>query len=729
MIGETILHYRIDARIGQGGMGVVYRATDLKLLRTVALKFIPADVTADHDANERFLREARAASALDHVNVGTIFGVELAPDGRQFIAMAYYEGETIARTIARGPLPVERADDLLRQIAAGLGEAHARGVVHRDIKPSNVILTRQRIAKIVDFGLASLGGSARLTLSGTRSGTPQYMSPEQAMGERVDHRSDLWSLGVMLYEMLTGRAAFDAPSIPAVLYRVVHEDLSLDGVDGVHRAVIARALAKNPADRFQSAGQMVAALDGVELEPAVASDSAVTALQVPASGARSARRAPTGAPRRPQWIYKRPLTLAAGGLLLVAALWAGVSLRPGPGAAPHAVAGGASAFDAYLPALDLLDRWEKDDNLSRAIGLLETSVERDPSFALGYARLAEAHRLQAAVSRDPTKLQVARQYAEDAARLGGDLPAVKAALGKVYLALNQNDLALTTLQQALTLDARHGETHVALGRLYEKLGRLDEAQAAYERGVALQPDAWQHLYAFGSFHFRQGRYAEAIELWQRVTALTPDNGPALINLGAALLETGRLDEAQSAFRQALAIKPNYTASMNLGKIAFLQGRFADAAEMFAAAAEMNPEDYVPVGNLAAAYWWVPGRKADASRTFRHAAQLAEASAKAAPTDATVFADLSIYYAKVAEPELARRRLDTALALDAEGAAVQATAGETLEILGDRRGAVRHIRRAIALGYRREELQRNPELRRLLADPAVAGDLSRDRQGR
>jgi tetratricopeptide (TPR) repeat protein len=713
MIGESVLHYRVDGRIGQGGMGVVYRATDLKLLRPVALKFIPPGITADRGARERFLREARAASALDHVNVGTIFGVEEAPDGRQFIAMAYYEGTTLAQEIARGPIPPARADDLVRQIAAGLGEAHARGIVHRDIKPSNVIVTNQGIAKIVDFGLASLAGSSRLTVTGTQAGTPQYMSPEQALGEVVDHRTDIWSLGVVLHEMLTGRIAFDAPSIPAVLYRVVHEELPLDGLDERHRAVLARALQKDPRDRFRSTRQMSAALDGVAIDDPAGSENAETTLHVP-GGARSSI-----APRLWYTPLARPLLAAVVVVLVAVTAWATYRARGDGSAGDVRPAGSSTAFDAYLPALALLERWDQGDNLTRAIALLDASIAREPTFALGYARLAEAHRLQAAVARDGALLERAREYAERAASLNPDLPVVQTTLGKVYTALNQDDLAMAALQQALKLDTKQGDTHVALARLYERLGRLDEAQASYERGIVLQPDAWQNLFVFGSFHYRQGRYAEAIALWKRVIALTPDNRLALINLGSALLDSGRLDEAQVAFEQVLDASPHYTAYMNLGKIAFLQSRYADAARMFEQAAAMSPDDYVLVGNLAAAYAWVPSRARDAEAAFGRAAAMAESRARAEPANAAISADLAIYYAKLARPEDARRRAETALALAGDHAAVHATVGEALEILGDRADALRHVRRALELGYRREELQRNPEFRDLVADGGLA----------
>jgi serine/threonine-protein kinase len=294
----------------------------------------------------------------------------------------------------------------------------------------------------------------------------------------------------------------------------------------------------------------------------------------------------------------------------------------------------------------------------------------------------------------------------------------------VYAARNQNDLAQLSLRRALQLDANAGDAHVALGRVYERLGRPQEAEAAYERGVALQPDSWQNLFMAGSFYYRQGKYARAIDAWQRVVELTPDNALAHTNLGAALLDTGHLSEARAAYQRVIELGPTYTAFMNLGKIYFLQGRFADAAGAFEKAAGMNREDYVPVGNLAAAYAWVPGMQSEAGPTFTRAAALAEAAAKASPTDPTIFADLSVYYANLGQSDLSRRRLQTAMALDQSNPGVYAAAAEAEEILRNRDAALIHARRAIALGYRREEFQRNPALRGLLADPRLAASSPR-----
>ena len=195
--GEVVGNYKILGLIGAGGMGVVYRALDVKLERTVALKFLPESLVASSDDHERVLREARTASSLDHPNIGVIHGFEDLPNGRVFIVMAYYEGETLARKNLRGPITIGDAVEIATQIAEGLGAAHAGAVVHRDVKPSNVIITQKGVAKIVDFGLARLAHATGSTQSISTAGTIGYMSPEQTMGRVADQRADIWALGII----------------------------------------------------------------------------------------------------------------------------------------------------------------------------------------------------------------------------------------------------------------------------------------------------------------------------------------------------------------------------------------------------------------------------------------------------------------------------------------------------------------------------------------------------
>jgi non-specific serine/threonine protein kinase len=228
MVGETICHYRVFEKIGAGGMGVVYRAEDTRLGRQVALKFLPAELAQDRVSLERFQREARAASALNHPGICTIYAIE-QQESMTFIAMELLEGETLADRIEHGPLPVEAVLDVAMQIAAALEVAHAKGVVHRDLKPANVFVTTSGQVKILDFGLAkvaiaaSAGSTAgRLTSAGMTVGTLSYMSPEQARGEMLDGRTDLFSLGTVIYEMATGALPFEGDTAALTFDAILH---------------------------------------------------------------------------------------------------------------------------------------------------------------------------------------------------------------------------------------------------------------------------------------------------------------------------------------------------------------------------------------------------------------------------------------------------------------------------------------------------------------------------
>jgi tetratricopeptide (TPR) repeat protein/TolB-like protein len=363
MIGRTVSHYRILEPLGAGGMGVVYKAEDLKLHRFVALKFLP-QTPADDSARKRFVHEAQTASSLEHPNICSIYEIDETADGRMFIVMPCYEGESLQSRLERGPLALEEALSIATQVASGLSKAHEKGIVHRDIKPGNVFLTNDGLAKIVDFGLAKLAGQTKLTKEGATPGTVPYMSPEQIKGADIDRRSDIWSLGVVLYEMISGQSPFGREYDSATIYSIMSlEPAPLAAgrtrIPAELGRMVEKCLAKNPGSRYQNAGELRAELR--ELESGLQTG-------LPASPARASRPvARTGAMR--MWIPLAVFAAAVLGFLVLRPML----FREAPVAAPKPIAvisftnqTGDASYDylqEVIPNL-LITSLEQSDDLS-----------------------------------------------------------------------------------------------------------------------------------------------------------------------------------------------------------------------------------------------------------------------------------------------------------------------------------------------------------------------------
>ena len=282
MVTKTISHYRLSEKLGEGGMGVVYKAEDTRLKRPAALKFLSQVLTHDPEAKERFIREAQSAGALDHPNICTIYEID-EWEGQTFMAMAFIDGRSLKQRVAEGPLAVHEAVDIASQVAAGLRAAHEKNIIHRDIKPGNIMLTQKGQAKILDFGLARLEWGGDLTRTAAVMGTAAYMSPEQARGDKVDHRTDLWALGCVLYEMLSGRRPFASERDQSVVYSILNEEpqpvskLRKDIPVGLEQ-IVQKCLQKGPRERYQDAAALIEALDSFEKSSQKASQPSIAVL-------------------------------------------------------------------------------------------------------------------------------------------------------------------------------------------------------------------------------------------------------------------------------------------------------------------------------------------------------------------------------------------------------------------------------------------------------------------
>ena len=326
--------YRLIAPLGAGGMGEVWKAEDTRLGRTVAIKILPAAVAAESDMMARLRREARTAAQLNHPNIATIHAFDEA-EGRLYIVMEYVEGAPLSTLIRRGPMAEAEVCRIGKSVADALAEAHAKGIVHRDIKPDNIIVSGPRV-KVLDFGIAKRVGNDALsvaapndptafrTQTGYIVGTPHYMSPEQALGKAVDHRTDIFSLGVMLYEAVTGRQPFHGETLTETLLKIARDEPQpAAGLSRGLNAIVLRCLRKNPDERFASAAELAAAL---EQQMLVAPTSPYTRKSAPAAAATVLTTARPLPPRRARW----PWIAAVSAIAIVAVLGVIIATRPNP---------------------------------------------------------------------------------------------------------------------------------------------------------------------------------------------------------------------------------------------------------------------------------------------------------------------------------------------------------------------------------------------------------------
>ena len=630
MIGTTIQHYRVDERLGAGGMGEVYRGEDTRLGRPVALKFLPPSLKSDPESRARFLNEARAASMLRSPNIAVTYDIG-EEDGADFIVMEYVDGELLSSRVARGALPVREVIEIGIQVADALDEAHSRGIVHRDIKSANLMRTERGLVKVLDFGLAKFVSNVaaqevtkpQMTMAGMVVGTVSYMAPEQALGRPIDHRVDLFSLGVVLFELLAGRMPFEGSTPTEIIDRILHEvppppSRYATSVPASLDAIVARALEKDPVFRYQQASDLAHdlrqagdELDGVPLRPSSRIAAAALAGPVENSVAvmtfSNITREPTD-----DWIGTGIAETVSSDLKNIHGL---------------TIIGRARVYDALR---NLSTDAHLNDSLAIDIGrrLGATWV-----VVGGYQRLAGVVRITASF------VEVATGQVRRTVKVDGRIDDIFALQDKIVFELSQGlNLALKGTEIA---DIERQETRSVAA--YESYARgmmnlrqatresIDRAIAAFDDATKHDPEyahAWAALgnaYGLkGSFLGIRDMVNQAIDLERRALAIDPEFSDAHMWLGTGLLELGRIEEAIVEIREALRLDPeNGQAFQALARAYWVgKGDFKAAIPMFERAIVLNPEAGYSYLQLSLLLAW-EGQLDRAEEISRHAVDLQE----------------------------------------------------------------------------------------------------------
>ena len=374
-----------------------------------------------------------------------------------------------------------------------------------------------------------------------------------------------------------------------------------------------------------------------------------------------------------------------------------------------------NAYNQYLEGIGLLERWDKDDNLDKAIGLFREASELDPNFALAYASLANGLRIRYALTREENWLDEASAFADEAVRLNPGLAPVQIAIGRIHMTRGNVDLAFAALQRAVAIDPNNANANQNMARVFEQLGRMEDAEASLKKAVSLDQEGISAHNAFAHFLLGQGRFEEAIEQWRIVIRLAPDNFAALVNLGSAFSDNGQIEEAITVYQQANEIRPTYMAYSNLGTAYSRREQYPQAVDAYREALAIDDKDWLAWGNLAIVYSWIDPTDQRVNETFEHAIQLAESARQQSARDPYIYSDLALYYAKTGRSELSLQRIGTATTLAPDSGEIQAAAAEVYELLGQREKAIELVRKSIELGYSAQNFEINPELVELLND--------------
>ena len=642
--GQMVSHYRILERLGAGGMGIVYKAEDTKLNRPVAIKFLPARLTTDSTANERFINEAQSASALDHPNICTIYEINDTEDGQLYMVMAHYTGETLNKKIARGPLEINEVINIAIQIAQGLAKAHARGIVHRDIKPANIMVTLDMIVKILDFGIAKLGKKAEQHKEATSHGTLAYMSPEQTQGEIVDDRTDIWSLGALLYEMLTGQFPFKGEYEQAIMYSILNEEPETvksfrDDVPQELENVIKKALAKKPGERYQHMLDMLMQLRKIK----DLLHDAKTLSAYPS--AKKINR------RWQKYLIAIPILIAIA-LIVINFPYSSkevpdqksVMVLPFDNlskTSDDAYFSNGITEDIITQLTKIMDlkvishhssRTYKNGNQNlrkiseqlKVRNILQGSIRRQANdvritvklvdvntdevlWANTYEReMDDIFYIQSEVAKKiASALKVELSLKEKSRiekRYTTNLSAYDFYLkGREYYYRympDENDKSIDLFKKALRVDPNFAQAYAGLAdafvqqtlRFGLQTGWLDSAIICCQQALAIDPDLAEAYKALGLIYYTRSWFQKARQANQKAIDLNPNYSPAIANLGWIYFNLGLFDKALPLLRKAVELNPtNPSITLGLSMVYLFLGEYAKSDEWLESTYHLHPQ--------------------------------------------------------------------------------------------------------------------------------------------
>jgi len=701
--GSRVGQYEIVEPVAGGAMGEVYKARDTRLGRTVALKVLPADLARDPASQKRFKREAQAVAQLDHPNVATIYDMGETEGGRSFLALAFYEGETLRQKLERGPLPIPEAVGTARQIAKGLAAAHRCQIVHRDIKPANLAVLPDGSIKILDFGLAKMTDATLLTRLGSSPGTPAYKSPEQTRGEPADPRSDLWALGVVLYEMVSGRVPFGGEYEQAVIYSILNEPMRpLDpSVPAALVAVIERALDKEAEKRYQTAEEMAADLAAIAL----------------AGGEVAIPRKPSRDRQRRKGLIVVLSTLAV--LCIALGFWAQMERM--------------EREEQRKKQEQIKHRWDFSPKVQKYVDKgNELEWRGDTERLLGNAEQVYRRALRVSGNNPVVKAYLAallircqgyfptekrrkeiQNLTADAVLRAPEHPMPWVARAKLRLLDNKVKDAEQDARKAIELDPEFDRGYTVLGEALIAQDQLETGLEEIRQGMELGEGYLRGRLVYAARLRRASRYKDALREYRIVLDFDPDHPTALYNIGEIYQTIGQNEEAVAWLQRALALG-EWRSGNSLGNIYLKKGQNHEAIPFFTKAYEIAHHP-VPARNLAEAYEKI-GQADEAEHWYDTAVDRFDYQLYQGGARDDLLSGRSFCVAKLGRFSQAFDDIKTAMAINPNDTRLLFRAAQVYLLAGRRRDAFDYLRQAVQKEFPRDEIRSDFVFKSLLNDP-------------